>query len=278
MPAPLVPVSFSLAAVLSWGTSDFLGGYAARRANAFLLTTIGHAAGASLMVALALLNHSAFPTVASARWGVAAGLCGGAALASLYRALALGRMGLAAPVTAVIAAAIPTAFGMITEGLPGKSQLVGFLLAGIGIWLISRSESNTRREGLGLAVLAAVGFAGFFLCVKQAGSGSALWLAAVSRSASFALTGTIVLLGRHFREMDWRCAVLGMLAGSLDISGTALFVRASQAGRLDAAVVISSLYPAITVLLARWVLHERFTRWKVAGMFAALIAVPLIAR
>jgi drug/metabolite transporter (DMT)-like permease len=277
MPAPVAPVSFSLGAVFSWGTSDFLGGVATRRASAFLLTTVTHLGGASLMLALAWLNHSSFPSRTSIGWAIGGGLCGGAALAIFYRALAIGKMGLAAPLTAVIAAIIPTLFGILTEGSPSKLQIAGFVLAGISIWLISRSEDHTRPEGLGLAVLAAIGFAGFFLCAKQAGQGSALWLAGVSRCASLVLTAAIVLIGGQPREINLRSAALGAVAGCLDSSGTALFIRASQTGRLDSAVVISSLYPAITVLLARLVLREHLTRWKLVGMLAALAAVALIA-
>ena len=185
-------------------------------------------------------------------------------------------MGLAAPLTAIIAAVIPTLFGMITEGSPSKPQIAGFVLAGVSIWLISRPEDHARPEGLGLAVLAAIGFAGFFLCAKQAGNGSALWLAAISRTASLLLTAAIVLVGRQPREINLRSAVMGAIAGCLDSSGTALFIRASQSGRLDSAVVISSLYPAITVLLARFVLHEHLTRSKLVGMVVALAAVALI--
>jgi len=270
------PLSFSLAAVLCWGTSDFAGGYAARRANAFFLTTIAHASGVLLMIVLALLNHSAFPSRASSGWALAAGFSGGAALAIFYRALSLGKMGLTAPIAAVVGAAIPAAVTMMTEGLPARMQIAGFVLAGIGIWLISRAEDGSRPEGIGLAVLAALGFAGFFLCMKQAGEGSALWLAGLARLASLSLTTVIVLLVRNY-SVTRPSAILGVFAGFLDVSGSALFLRAAQSGRLDSAVVISSLYPAITVLLARLVLHERITRWQAAGMFAALLAVPMIA-
>jgi drug/metabolite transporter (DMT)-like permease len=275
--SPLVPTSFSLCAVLSWGTSDFLGGYAARRANAFLLTTIAHASGLLLMIAMALVNHSAYPSRTEIAWALAAGLSGGAALAIFYRALAAGNMGLTAPVAAVLGAAIPTAFSMITEGPPGIVPAAGFVLAGIGILLISRTEDNTQTNGIGPAVLAGIGFAGFFLCIKQAGSGSALWVSAASRLGSFVLTAVIVLLGRNFREISRPGVTFGMLAGFLDTGGSALFVRASQTGRLDTAVVLVSLYPAVTVLLARILLKEHFTRWKALGMFAALLAVPMIA-
>jgi drug/metabolite transporter (DMT)-like permease len=277
LPSQLVPTSFSLAAVFSWGTSDFIGGYAARRANAFLLTAIAHASGLVLMTTLAVANHSSFPSKNSLEWALAAGLCGGGALAIFYRALASGRMGLTAPVAAVLGAAIPTAVTILTQGLPGLVPMIGFALAGIGILLIARPEDGTPADGIGLAVLAGIGFAGFYLCIKQAGNESALWIAAGSRVGSLLVTGAIVLLGRNFREITVPGVGFGLLAGCLDVSGSALFVRASQTGRLDAAVVLTSLYPAVTVLLARLILHEHFTRWKAVGMLAALLAVPMIA-
>jgi drug/metabolite transporter (DMT)-like permease len=277
LPSLFVPTSFGLGAVFTWGTGDFVGGYAARRANAFLLTTIAHASGLLLMIALALVHHSAYPSRSGTAWAVAAGMSGGAALAIFYRALSAGRMGLTAPIAAVLGAAIPTAFNMVTEGPPGVVPIAGFALAGTGIILISRSEDNTRTDGIGLAVLAGIGFAGYFLCIKQADSDSALWTSGLSRLGSLVLTGVIVLLGRNFRQITRPGVGFGVLAGCLDVTGSALFVRASQTGRLDTAVVLSSLYPAVTVLLARLLLKERFTRWKALGMVAALLAVPMIA-
>src|SRR2546430_5673098 len=196
----VLPVTFSLGSVFTWGTSDFLGGYAVRRANAFQFTTLAHACGTLFMTALAVTNHSAFPSSTSVCWALAAGLSGGAALAIFYRALASGRMGLAAPVAAVVSAGIPTLFAILTEGLPRTIQLAGFVFAGIGLWLISRPENQTRPEGLGLAVVAAIGFAGFFLCVKQAGNAAALWTAGLARFASFVLTGAIVLVLRKRKQ------------------------------------------------------------------------------
>jgi drug/metabolite transporter (DMT)-like permease len=271
------PTAFSMAAVVAWGTSDFTGGFAARRTNAFLITAIAHLSGLILMTGVALAIHAPFPSRTAVAWALLAGLSGGGALAIFYRALAMGRMGLTAPVAALLGAAIPTVFGMFREGLPQAAQVTGFVLAAAGIWLISRSEDDSPPEGIGMAALAGLGFAGFYLCIKQAGDGSAYWLAATSKISSFTLTGMIVLLGRGTREIDLRGAALGVLAGCLDIIGSVLFIRASQTGRLDAAVVLSSLYPAITVLLARLILKEHFTRWKALGMFAALLAVPMIA-
>jgi drug/metabolite transporter (DMT)-like permease len=185
-------------------------------------------------------------------------------------------MGLTAPVAAVLSAAIPTIFGMFIEGVPHALQVAGFILAAIGIWLISRPEDGNSPKGIGAAVFAGIAFAGFYLFMKQAGNESAVWLSAISRVAAVSLTGTIVILGRH-HQITSEGVGWGLVAGVLDISGSVMFIRAAQTGRLDAAVVISSLYPAITVLLARLFLKEHFTRWKVVGMFAALLAVPLIA-
>jgi drug/metabolite transporter (DMT)-like permease len=276
MAIDFLTTNLSLAAVVAWGTSDFLGGYSTRTANAFLLATIAHASGLLLMMTIAATTHSAFPTNSSALWAFAGGLSGGGALAIFYRALSQGRMGLTAPVAAVLGAAIPTLFAMFTEGAPSPLHIAGFLLAGIGIWLISRTEDGSGADGIGLAALAGIGFAGFYLCMRQAGNGSALWIAGLSRLASFTITGIIVLLTRA-RRITLHSARWGIFAGCLDVTGSALFVRASQAGRLDTAVVLTSLYPAVTVLLARFILKEHFTRWKAIGMFAALLAVPMIA-
>jgi drug/metabolite transporter (DMT)-like permease len=276
LPSQFLPAGFSLAAVFVWGTSDFLGGYASRRSNAFVFTTIVHLSGLLLMFGVALAGHSPFPARAGVLWALAAGASGGAGLAIFYRALASGRMGLTAPVAAVLSAAIPTVFGMFTEGAPRPLQIAGFILAASGIWLISRPEDGSRPQGIGTAVFAGICFAGFYLFMKQAGNESAVWLSAISRIASFVLTGTIVILGRNY-QVTREGVGIAVVAGVLDISGSVMFVRAAQTGRLDAAVVISSLYPAITVLLARLFLKEHFTHWKGVGMFAALLAVPLIA-
>jgi len=272
----LVAAGYSLTAVLMWGLSDFLGGYAARRANAFVLTTVAHLSGLLLVTGIAAGQQAPWPSTHGVRWSIAAGLCGGAALAIFYRSLAAGKMGLTAPVAAVLGAGIPAVFGIATEGFPGAGPVAGFALAGIGIWLISRTEDSARPEGIGLAALAGVGFAGFYLCVKQAGDASALWVAASARAASLALTAGIVLLGRD-RHISRQVVGWAMLAGILDTMGSVLFVHASQMGRLDSAVVLSSLYPAVTALLARLILKEHLTRWKTFGMLAALAAVPLIA-
>jgi drug/metabolite transporter (DMT)-like permease len=280
MPIPheYLPAAYSMTAMGVWGISDFIGGIGARRVNAFLFTAIVHLAGMSLLGSVALLMHAPFPVSSSVLWAVLAGSVGGISLALFYRALASGQMGLTAPVAAVLGAGIPTIVTAFSEGFPGPTHLLGFVLAVVGVWLISRTENDTGPpEGLGLAIVSGCGFAGFYLCIHQTGSGSALWIAVISRFASLLVTLMFVASGRHFRSVPVQVFTTAIVAGCLDITGSAVFVRAQQAGRLDAAVVLSSLYPAITVLLARIFLREHFSRARTVGMLAALVAVPMIA-
>lgn len=281
-PNQFAPAVYSVTAVFLWGASDFAGGYGSRRANAFVLTAFSHACAFALMFALAVGAHGEFLSRASIVWAIMAGGSGGFSLAIFYRALASGKMGLTAPVSALVGAAIPTLADVALEGTPSRWTICGFVLAIIALWLITRPEpseqqdASARPAGIGMAALAGVGFAGFYLCIQQA-HGSPLWIAAISRIGSFTATAIAVVVIRAPLTLDRPRVGLGMLAGFLDIIASALFIFASQRGRLDQAVVITSLYPAVTVLLARLVLKERVTRWKFIGLLAALAAVPMLA-
>jgi drug/metabolite transporter (DMT)-like permease len=234
------------------------------------------------MFAIAFTQQGAFPDRTSIFWAIAAGGIGGFSLAIFYRALASGQMGLSAPIAALLGAAIPTLVDIALEGAPSRWSILGFVLAIFAIWLISRPEAagkndeGGRPKGVAAAALAGVGFAGFYLCIHQA-SGSPTWLAAISRIGSLATTSIAVLATRAPLRLERPAVGLGVVAGFFDISASALFIYANQHGRLDEAVVITSLYPAVTVLLARIVLKEHFSRWKFIGLLAALAAVPLIA-
>jgi drug/metabolite transporter (DMT)-like permease len=309
------PAVYSVTAVFLWGASDFAGGYGSRRANTFVLTAFSHLCAFALMFAIAFAQHGAFPSGASILWALLAGAIGGFSLAIFYRALASGQMGLTAPISALLGAAIPTMVDIALEGSPSRWTVGGFGLAIFAIWMIARPEplrgeashekslhkesfekrasherpldnkdnepsikadSPARPAGVATAALAGVGFAGFYLCVHQA-SGSPAWIAVISRIGSLATTSVAVIATRAPLRLDRPRAALGMLAGFFDISASALFIFASQRGRLDQAVVITSLYPAVTVVLARLVLKEHFSLWKFVGLLAALAAVPMIA-
>jgi drug/metabolite transporter (DMT)-like permease len=355
MPAApqFAPAACSLAAIFIWGASDFTGGYASRRANAFVFTAAAHACALVLMLSLALAQHAPFPSRTSIFWALLAGGIGGFSLAVFYRALAEGKMGLTAPIAALLGAAIPTLADIAIEGAPHAWTFAGFALAIVAIWLITRAEPVQKSEpddepnvwgremwgrallpvrraqlggfqpaapspnhpatptqprrappgdrarvpgptqsyeqvddeektgaipkGVAVAALSGVGFAAFYLCIRQAGAGSPLWIATISRAASFIVTAAAVILTKAQLRLDLPRAAMAAVAGSFDITGSALFIFASQHGRLDEAVVISSLYPAVTVILARLILKEHFSRWRFIGLLAALAAVPMIA-
>ena len=195
------PAAYALAAVLAWGTSDFLGGYAVRRANAFLFAVVFNLGGLILVGTLAAASHAPFPQGRTVAWTLAGGVFGGAAVAIFFRALSAGKMGVTAPVAAVLGAAIPTLFSIFTEGLPGKVPILGFVVAAMGLWLITRTEDGGRPAGIGLAVLAGIGFASFYLCIRQAGDASVFWIASLTRTGGLIITGLIVLLGGKFRDI-----------------------------------------------------------------------------
>ncbi len=231
------------------------------------------------MAVLASFSHAPFPSTRSAIWVLIGGMAGGACLALFYRALSSGSMGLAAPVAAVIAAGIPALVGMITQGLPGKIAVAGFVLAVAGLWLVASSAGGSKSESssLALAAIAGVGFAGFYLCIHEAGNGSPIWFASLTRFGGLVSAGLVVLLQGRARELMHSRLAWGTLVGCLDSTGTMLFVLACQTGRLDQTVVLSSMYPAVTVILARIFLGEHFTVWKLIGLVAILAAVPMIA-
>ena len=281
-PTSFPPAVLSVGAVFLWGLSDFAGGYGSRRSNAFVLTAFSHLCAFALMFCVAVTQHGVFPSLPSILWALAAGAIGGFSLAIFYRALAAGQMGLTAPIAALLGAAIPTLADVAMEGAPSRWMITGFVLAVLAIWLITRPEPRGENDetghprGVATAALAGVGFAGFYLCIHQA-TGSPVWLAAISRIGSFTTTAIAVLVLRAPLAMEGTGVGLGAIAGCFDIIASVLFISASQRGRLDEAVVITSLYPAVTVLMARLVLKEHFSRWKFIGLLAALAAVPMIA-
>ena len=282
LPIQVSPAIYSVAAVFLWGTADFAGGCGSRRANPFVVTAFSHMCAFALMLPVALINHDAFPDLASIAWTLIAGAVGGFSMALFYRALATGQMSLSAPIGALIGAAIPTLVDIALEGAPSRWSVAGFLLAIVAIWLITRPEASGENDeaghpkGVALAALSGVGFAVYYLSIHQA-TGSPIWIAAISRVGSILTTGFAVVVVRAPLALDRPAATYAGFAGMADVIASALFIYASQRGRLDEAVVITSLYPAVTVLLARVVLKEHFSHWKFVGLLAALAAVPLIA-
>ncbi len=277
----LAAVGFGLAASLAWGTSDFSGGLAAKRAPIVFVMTISYGVGLVLLVGTALVRAEPLPSGADVAWASAAGLCGSLGLTAQYRALAVGRMGLNAPVAAVLAAALPVAFAGLTEGLPGELTLAGFAVGLLAVWLIARpangaDPAENTRKGLELAFVAGLGFGVFFILLDRVSQNAVFWPLAAARTASLLVMLGFLLGVRRTRPLTSRALPVIALAGMLDVGGNTFFLLAAQAGRLDVATVLSSLYPAVTVLLARVILAEHLSRAQVAGVLAALAAIVLI--
>ena len=276
VPSGLASASFGLASAASFGVADFSGGIASKRAHVFGVLTVARACGLSLMLALAWTTHEPLPSTRALLWACAAGLVGGLALPALYRALAIGKMGIAAPVTSVLSAALPVVVAALTEGLPHPLQVGGLVLALVALWFISRPEGKIRPQGLGLALFAGLGFGSFLVFMRQASAHAVYWPLAAALATSLVLA-VIILVAQRGSLPGVGVLPVVFAAGALDTFGNFFFILASQRGRLDVAAVLSSLYPVVTVLLARLLLKERITGIQTAGMTAALIAVPLIA-
>src|SRR5262245_41360658 len=170
-------VLFGLAASLCWGSGDFSGGLASRRINASSVVIAGYTVGFVLLLALALLWMEPFPALVDVLWGGLAGLAGALGLIAFYSALASGKMGIAAPVSASLTAMLPVFFNAVTAGLPGPLRLGGFVLALLAIALISRPDhsSQERPQGIGLAVLAGIAFGCFFILISRVSVGATFW-------------------------------------------------------------------------------------------------------
>jgi drug/metabolite transporter (DMT)-like permease len=277
MNTALLAALFALSAATAWGSGDFTGGLASRRIGPFPTVLISYTIGLLALVMVALARFEMLPSLADLLWGTLAGLFGLAGLGCLLRGFATGRMGIVAPVSAVLATAIPVLFAAFTEGLPRALQFLGFGLALAGIWLFSRPEPlGGRPAGLGMALLAGLGFGTFFTALSQVGPTAVFWPLAAGRLAACGLMVVIALITR--RPLIPPRAPLGLLAlaGILDVGGNLFFLLATQSGRLDVAAVLGSLYPAVTALLAWLVAREHITRLQVMGVVAAILAIVLI--
>ena len=284
---PLIAtVGFGLAASLCWGSGDFSGGLASRRANVASVIVAAYTVGLVLLVALALIWREPFSAPRDLLLGGLAGLAGVLGLLAFYSALATGKMGIAAPVSAMLTAGLPVLFSAATAGLPNLLQVGGFLLALLAIGLISRPERTGDGEQAGgsasaqavrLAVLAGCGFGCFFILISRVTPGATFWPLAAARFTSIVALLVMLRLRRQPILPPATVAPLVLITGVLDATGNAFFVLAAHSGRLDVAAILSSLYPAATVLLAALVLRERVTRVQSIGVLLALLAIPLIS-
>jgi uncharacterized membrane protein len=305
---PTVVTILALAAAVLYGTADFLGGVASRRARVFAVLALTVPAGALVVVLVALtgeaaglgglLGHGGPGAPASAwGWAAASGVCGTMGLVAFYSGFAAAPLGVVAPVAALVSAVLPVTVAIIGGERPGASVLAGGLICLVAIVLVSaqpaQREKSQRSEGqksgrrpgssgrllaLGYGVAAGAGFGLFFLFLKNAGQSGVLWPVAVSRSAGTVVALAIALATRTRPWPRGGGAVVGiaLVSGAIDAAANVCYVLATRVGLFGLAVVITSLYPGMTVLLARLVLGERMRWLQRTGLLLAAVGVILV--
>lgn len=273
----MIAVLWSLFGALAYGTSDFVGAVAARKASAWPVALMS-ALGALLASSAMTLASPGQPSASTLAWGAFAGLGGGVGTTLLYRGLAAARMGVVAPTSAVCAAALPVLTSTLTGEHPPSLAWVGIAVALPAIWLVSQEEdASWGGPGLGDGLLAGVGFGVSFVGlghVPQAAGWSPLMaMAGVSACSILVMAG----VARQSVLIGGPVAVAGLLGGILATAAMAAFVIASSRGLVSVAAVLVSLYPAFTIMLAVRLLGERIHRRQRIGLALCAVAVALVA-
>jgi drug/metabolite transporter (DMT)-like permease len=275
----LTAVLLALSASLSWGLADFVGPIKGRTLGALRVLFVSQAAGL-LAIALAVALRGKGPADWAVLLAVPAALSGTLGLYAFYRGVAVGAMSVVAPVAGV-SAAVPVTVGFATGDRPSSAQMVGIMLALFGVGLASREhqEGGGRRAaaGFGLALLAAVGFGGYFVPMHAAGHADFWWASLVFRATTFSVIGTAVAFTRTRVTLSRGDAAIVGAVGIGDTLGNVLFAASSSKGLVSVTSVLASLYPLVTVALARAVLDERIDRGQQAGVVATLAGVALIS-
>lgn len=272
-------VVLALGAALAYGLSDFVGGLAARRTSAWPVAAVGATAAFVCTVLIALVTDGD-PTGADLWWGALAGIGSGLGGGFLYRGLAAGRMGVVAPVSAVGAAILPVVVGVATGERPQPLVWLGIAAAVPGIWLVSREpgEDSNLAAGLVDGLIAGLGFGLLFAAIGQVPEGAGYWpLATAQATALLAVVATATMLRARWRPTARSEVTGGVLAGVLASAAALGFLLATQTGLLTVAAVLTSLYPAFTILLAASVLREPIHRGQALGLAFCGVCVALVA-
>jgi drug/metabolite transporter (DMT)-like permease len=274
----LAVVVFGLASAIAWGAGDFGGGWTSRRAPVLGIAIGVDVLGTITMVGIALATGEPVPGAATLVLAALAGILAVAGILGLYQGLAVGRMGVVAPVTGVIAATLPVIVGLVRQGWPGTEVVVGIVLALAAVVLVSRSsDASGRRSGIEYALLGGIGLGLFNVAVGAFPEHRVAWPLAVIKVGSLVPIVALVILGRRPWRVPRPIFPALFATAALDLAGNGLYILATQAGRLDIAATLSSMYPVTTVVLAVIVLRERVTRSHLFGIIMAAVAVALIA-
>jgi drug/metabolite transporter (DMT)-like permease len=273
-------VAFALVSAVLYGAADFLGGVLSRRTPAIVVVALSQSAGL-VVLGLALPFVPGRFDAGSLGWGIAAGVASAVGIGCLYAALARGRMGVVSPITAVVGASVPVCVGLLLGERPAAHVLAGVGFAFVAVALVSITPdvrgASAREPGVLLALVSGVGIGALYVFLSRGGPSGGLWLLAVTRVTSVALLALTALAVRQ--SLRPQPGSLGAIAcaGALDMSANVLYVFSTRLTLLAVAAVLTSLYPASTVFLARIVLRERLSRVQWTGVACAIAGVVLIA-
>ena len=279
----MLSIIFGLASALTWGAGDFTGGLAARRVGAYRSVFYAEVIGTIFLFIVIGFTGETMPGTRTMIFAALAGMMGSVGLMLLYHAMSVGMMSIAAPVSALLAAALPVAVGMFTEGLPDVLTVIGFGFALFAVWMVSQSEGGVKDilshlSDLKLPLTAGLGFGFYFVLMHEATSeGSAvIWPMVFSRAGGMLLITTYLIVTRANWKIEPGALPIISVNGILDLGGNFFFILAGQAGRLDVASVLSSLFPGATVILSWIILKERLNRNQWIGVVCALTAIVLM--
>jgi drug/metabolite transporter (DMT)-like permease len=278
-----VSIVFARAAAVLYGSADFLGGAVSRRTHVLSVLIVSAPAGAVVLLTAALAAGGPIGT-AGLPWAAAAGAAGGTGLIMFYAGLAAGPMRVVAPVSALVSTVLPVGVAIAGGERPGTLAYVGGGVCLMATVLVSsegigRRQPGPRPAGLLLGAGGGVGFGLFFLFLQHAGASGVLWPSAVARiTGALIVTGAVAWMG----GVAWRTVSPWLLAGAvasglLDAGANVCYVVATRDGLFGIAVVLTSLYPGITVLLARLVLGERMRLPQLAGLLLAVAGIALVS-
>lgn len=279
-------VVLGLASAAAWGSADFGGGLAGRRAPLFGVVLFSQLLGLLIALGVAIVRREAIPAPNDVAVAIIGGLLGGVGIAALYGGLARGRMGVVAPISGVLSAIVPVTAGIVLQGLPGPAALVGIALAIVAVVLVSgapgASSALPQRRIAGIpadvaiALVAGTSLGMLNLVISRLTPGSVFAPLVLVRLTEALLLGSMILVIRRPWRLPRAIWPLILVVGGLDMAGNGLFVLAAQAGRLDVAAVLSSLYPVATLILAATLLKEKVVGVHAIGVAAAVAAIILV--
>ena len=272
-------IALGLVAALLYGSSDFGGGLASRRFGSLQVTVIGSAVATALAWATLIAVGGPGPSVRAVAWGLASGLAGGAGTLVLYRGLARGQMSVVGPLSAVGAAVVPVAAGVALGERPSILAVAGVLVSLPAIVLVAASGSVRGKLGAGLldGLAAGLAFGILFVGLAQAGRDAGLWPVACEQTGALLLTLAVAVKSREPLRIPIRAVGLPVLSGASGMAATLTYFYATHFSMMAIAAVLVSLYPGFTVMLARLILHERFTPAQRAGLGLCTLAIIAIA-